>query len=600
MRALYGDVRRATPTGSAPSPTATRSRSAAGGRSPSSTRRDTPRTTSRSTTTSTGAMFTGEAIGTYLPWAPPSGRRSRRPRSTSTRSPTSVAAMRARRPTALLTSHFGPVPDPDEASTWPCDGGAVVDGGPRAPRPRSRRRRRCPDREVRRELATDELAAAGVALDDVLDRYDAIGSIRMNAQGLGRYWRKQRWRPRLRTAEPVARRRRTPRGRAARSSGTPPRPPRSPAGAGEDVATHVPEPQRVGLGDVVAGLRAPEVRQRLGVAALVGQRRRRNDHRLGLHLAGGRACRAAPRRRADRLGGTAHPAQAVGDHVVLVDAARSCAGMSSARSPRSAPPFEAVVGEAEHLADARGPRGQRLRLLGLDGRGVGVVALQELDRAAQSRESTSFARVGRVARRTSSTTSRGRSGTFDGVPCGRPPARGCRDLGMGQASVRETERAAPAGRPVRTMSRQRPTLPPGRPGSTIGAGGLNFRVRDGTGCSPSAMATETGCPHADDGEGAALEQSSRTAIASASMKKSQVLGLLVRVSSTRCRASTSRLSTSWSSRALTWFPSGKPHLRASFALRCFQRLSLPNVANQPCRWRDNWHTRGSSAPVLSY
>jgi hypothetical protein len=41
------------------------------------------------------------------------------------------------------------------------------------------------------------------------------------------------------------------------------------------------------------------------------------------------------------------------------------------------------------------------------------------------------------------------------------------------------------------MFRQRPTLPPGRPGSTIGAGGLNFRVRDGTGCFPSAMATET-------------------------------------------------------------------------------------------------------------
>jgi len=24
------------------------------------------------------------------------------------------------------------------------------------------------------------------------------------------------------------------------------------------------------------------------------------------------------------------------------------------------------------------------------------------------------------------------------------------------------------------------------------------------------------------------------------------------------------------------------------------------VANQPCPWRDNWHTRGSSVPVLSY
>ena len=41
------------------------------------------------------------------------------------------------------------------------------------------------------------------------------------------------------------------------------------------------------------------------------------------------------------------------------------------------------------------------------------------------------------------------------------------------------------------MFRRRPTLPPSRPGSTIGAGGLHFRVRDGTGCFPSAMATET-------------------------------------------------------------------------------------------------------------
>ena len=44
---------------------------------------------------------------------------------------------------------------------------------------------------------------------------------------------------------------------------------------------------------------------------------------------------------------------------------------------------------------------------------------------------------------------------------------------------------------LREESRRRPTLPPSFPGSTIGAGGLNFRVRYGTGCLPSAMATET-------------------------------------------------------------------------------------------------------------
>ena len=42
------------------------------------------------------------------------------------------------------------------------------------------------------------------------------------------------------------------------------------------------------------------------------------------------------------------------------------------------------------------------------------------------------------------------------------------------------------------------------------------------------------------------------------------------------------------------------YLGAGFPLRCFQRLSLPNVANRPCHWRDNRHTRGSSTQVLSY
>ena len=44
----------------------------------------------------------------------------------------------------------------------------------------------------------------------------------------------------------------------------------------------------------------------------------------------------------------------------------------------------------------------------------------------------------------------------------------------------------------------------------------------------------------------------------------------------------------------------KSHLEAGFPLRCFQRLSIPNVAKQRCTWRYNCHTRGSSVPVLSY
>ena len=46
--------------------------------------------------------------------------------------------------------------------------------------------------------------------------------------------------------------------------------------------------------------------------------------------------------------------------------------------------------------------------------------------------------------------------------------------------------------------------------------------------------------------------------------------------------------------------SEKAHLGAGFPLRCCQRLSLPNVATQRCELPHNWHTSGSSSPVLSY
>ena len=49
------------------------------------------------------------------------------------------------------------------------------------------------------------------------------------------------------------------------------------------------------------------------------------------------------------------------------------------------------------------------------------------------------------------------------------------------------------------------------------------------------------------------------------------------------------------------FPSSeRRHLEGCFALRCFQRFSLPDIATQHCTWRHNWNTRGQSIPVLSY
>src|SRR5574343_543214 len=78
-------------------------------------------------------------------------------------------------------------------------------------------------------------------------------------------------------------------------------------------------------------------------------------------------------------------------------------------------------------------------------------------------------------------------------------------------------------------------------------------------------------------------------------------GQLVSVSLTHYCASTPDLSTSWSSTTLQGVQdSGKSYLKASFTLRCFQRLSLPNIATRRYDWRHNRYTRGSSTPVLSY
>ena len=72
-------------------------------------------------------------------------------------------------------------------------------------------------------------------------------------------------------------------------------------------------------------------------------------------------------------------------------------------------------------------------------------------------------------------------------------------------------------------------------------------------------------------------------------------GQLVSVSLTHYCASTPDLSTWWSSRPFRAVKlPGKSHLEASFALRCFQRLSLPCIATRRYDWRHNRYTRGTS------
>src|SRR5262249_25260246 len=56
-------------------------------------------------------------------------------------------------------------------------------------------------------------------------------------------------------------------------------------------------------------------------------------------------------------------------------------------------------------------------------------------------------------------------------------------------SVALERKSKGACRPLLELPRQRPTLPRRYQRSTIGPGGLNFRVRDGNGCGPSGIAT---------------------------------------------------------------------------------------------------------------
>lgn len=139
----------------------------------------------------TGAMFTGEAVGTYLPWAGTFRPALPPPEVDLEAMRTSVEAMRARRPTRLLTSHFGPVPDPEGAFD---DALATAERWSDAVRERLARTPGADDDDLTQEVravAAREMAEAGHDLDAEIDRYDVIGSIGMNAQGLGRYWRQR-------------------------------------------------------------------------------------------------------------------------------------------------------------------------------------------------------------------------------------------------------------------------------------------------------------------------------------------------------------------------------------------------------------------------
>ena len=144
----------------------------------------------------------------------------------------------------------------------------------------------------------------------------------------------------------------------------------------------------------------------------------------------------------------------------------------------------------------------------------------------------------------------------------------------------------------RHSNRQLPNLPGRLRPSTIGVWALNFCVRDG-----NRWAAQ---PSPPDMRGQVAPSKLYRRRNTGHFIESQALGVLVQVRSTPCGAPTPCLSTSCSARRLTILRYGKPHLRAGFTLRCFQRLSLPGAATRLHGWRHDRCTVGPSTPVLSY
>lgn len=136
----------------------------------------------------TGAVFTGEALGSHLPWVDVYRPALPPPEVDVEAALASIERIRTRA-VSLLTSHFGPIGDASEG----CDRAA---SRIRAWSETVRRlSAESPDLDriaaaLREQASTEHLADAGVPID--LARYDALGSIRMNATGLERYWRKRR------------------------------------------------------------------------------------------------------------------------------------------------------------------------------------------------------------------------------------------------------------------------------------------------------------------------------------------------------------------------------------------------------------------------
>jgi glyoxylase-like metal-dependent hydrolase (beta-lactamase superfamily II) len=140
----------------------------------------------------TGAVFTGDALGIHVPDLPVLRPATPPPEFDLERYVASIDRIRAAARSILLFAHFGPLPDPeatcDLAIRRVRDWATVVE--------RAMRETEDPDELVTRlETAALEDVETGsqatLDLETLEDRLRLLSSIRMNAQGLARYWRKR-------------------------------------------------------------------------------------------------------------------------------------------------------------------------------------------------------------------------------------------------------------------------------------------------------------------------------------------------------------------------------------------------------------------------
>jgi glyoxylase-like metal-dependent hydrolase (beta-lactamase superfamily II) len=141
----------------------------------------------------TGAVFTGDALGIHVPDLPVLRPATPPPEFNLERYVASIERIRDAARSILLFAHFGPLPEVDATCELAIrrvrDWAGVVED--------ALRETEDPDELAARLEATalDDIETGSEAildLDMLEDRLRLLSSIRMNAQGLARYWQKQR------------------------------------------------------------------------------------------------------------------------------------------------------------------------------------------------------------------------------------------------------------------------------------------------------------------------------------------------------------------------------------------------------------------------